>query len=178
MVNDTLSGMYHQSKWSLVLRGLFGIAIGFFILFRPLDSVAAFALVIAFWAILDGISHIVLALELRTIVPHWAVMLLSGIVSTLFGMAALYYYPALSLSFAVVWTAVWLLLLGAIGVFVSIQERRMNVQWGWTLTLGIVTIAVGVLAFAYPGLTLAGLLSLIAAFEHRVESMAHKPARA
>jgi uncharacterized membrane protein HdeD (DUF308 family) len=188
--------MYHQSKWSLVLRGLFGIAIGFFILFRPLDSVAAFALVIAFWAILDGISHIVLALELRTIVPHWAVMLLSGIVSTLFGMAALYYYPALSLSFAVVWTAVWLLLLGAIGVFVSIQERRMNVQWGWTLTLGIVTIAVGVLAFAYPGLTLAGLLSLIAvfailtgvvrlmaawkmnAFEHRVESMAHKPARA
>jgi len=163
-MNDILSGMYQRSKWSLILRGAFGIVIGLFILFRPLDSVAAFALVIAFWAIIDGISHIVHALELRSLAPHWGMLLLGGIVSTLFGLAALYYYPALSLTFAVVWVSLWLILLGAIGTYVAIQERRAHLAWGWTLALSIFTLAAGVLAVAYPGLTLAGLIALIAVF--------------
>jgi len=196
MDTDTLSGMYHRSKWSLVLRGVLGIVIGLFILFRPLDSVAALALVIALWALVDGIVNIVHAFDLRSIAPHWGMLLLSGIVSTLFGIAALYYYPALSLSFAVVWTALWFIVLGAIGTYIAVQERRADLPWGWTLTFGLLTIAAGVLAFAYPSLTLAGLVGVIAifailggvvrltaawklhSFEDRIERVVHKPARA
>jgi len=164
MIREDIKAAYHRSKWALVLRGLYGLAIGLFVLARPLESVGALALVIALWALLDGIANIVRAFTLRGIAPHWWVVLLTGVVSVLFGRAALYYYPALSLSFAVVWTALWLFTAGAMGVYVALMERRVGVPWAWTMSLGVLTILAGFLAYLYPGITLAGLLGVIAAF--------------
>ena len=53
VLND-LRGVYHRTWWALMLRGLLGLAVGIYIFARPLDSVAAFALVIAFWALFVG----------------------------------------------------------------------------------------------------------------------------
>ena len=53
---DDLKRGYRLGWWALFLRGLVGLAVGVFILARPLDSVAAFALVIAFWAIFNGLT--------------------------------------------------------------------------------------------------------------------------
>lgn len=164
MPTDALVSAYHQSKWALRIRGLMGIAIGIFIFMRPLESVAAFALVIAIWALLDGIVTIVHAFDLRAVVSHWGMLLLSGIVSVLFGIAALYYYPALSLAFAVMWTAWWLIAGGALGVYVALAERKAELPWGWTLTSGVIAIAFGILAMVYPAITLAALMSVIATF--------------
>jgi uncharacterized membrane protein HdeD (DUF308 family) len=164
MITDELKSVYNRSKWALVVRGLLGIALGIFIIARPLDSVAALALVIAIWALGDGIVRIVHAFDLRSVAPHWWVMLLTGLVSTLFGIAALYYYPALSLAFVVLWTALWLITAGVLAVYVSIQERNANLSWGWTMVFGLVAIVGGILAVLYPGISLAGLISLIAAF--------------
>ncbi|HKR08337.1 MAG TPA: DUF308 domain-containing protein [Gemmatimonadaceae bacterium] len=164
MIGDEIKAAYTRTKWALVLRGVFGLVLGFFIYARPLDSVAAFALVIAFWALIDGISNIVRAFNIREIAPHWWVLLLTGIVSFAFGVAALYYYPGLSLTFAVVWTAFWLFTAGLMGTYVAIQERRFGAPWGWTLALGILSLAAGVLAYMYPNVTLAWLLGFIAAY--------------
>ena len=164
MISDDIRSVYKRSKWALVLRGLLGIAVGLFVLMRPLDSVAAFALVIAFWALFDGFANIMRAFTVRDVAPHWWLLLLAGIVGVLFGGAALYYYPGLSLSFAVLWTTLWLLSGGAMGVYLAIQERRAHLSWGWTMVLGLITIAGGVLAYMYPGVTLASLMGLIAAF--------------
>jgi uncharacterized membrane protein HdeD (DUF308 family) len=164
MITDDLKSAYNRTKWSLVVRGLFGIALGIFIVSRPLDSVAALALVIAIWALAEGIVKIVHAVDLRSVAPHWWVLLLSGIVSILFGIAALYYYPGLSLTFAVVWTALWLLTAGVLGVYIAIRERSANLSWGWTIAFGLIAIVAGVVAVMYPSITLASLISLIAAF--------------
>jgi uncharacterized membrane protein HdeD (DUF308 family) len=85
-------------------------------------------------------------------------------VSVLFGVAALYYYPGLSLSFIVLWVAWWLLTAGAIAAFVAIQEPKVGLSWSWTMAFGVLTIVAGILAIMYPGVTLAWLLSLLAAF--------------
>ena len=164
MLKDALVSAYNQTKWALLIRGLMGIAIGILIFVRPLESVAAVALVIAIWALVDGIVSIVHAFELRTVVSHWGVLLLSGIVSVLFGIAALYYYPALSLAFAVMWTAWWLIAGGALGIYVAVQERNAELPWGWTLTSGVIAIAFGVLAMVYPAITLAALMGVLAVF--------------
>lgn len=164
MPTDALVSAYNQTKWALLIRGLMGIAIGILIFVRPLESVAAVALVIAIWALVDGIVSIVHAFELRTVVSHWGVLLLSGIVSVLFGIAALYYYPALSLAFAVMWTAWWLIAGGALGIYVAVQERNAELPWGWTLTSGVIAIAFGVLAMVYPAITLAALMGVLAVF--------------
>ena len=163
-ITQAVRGTYQRTMWALVLRGLLGLAIGILIFWRPLQSVAAFALVIALWALFDGVTNIARAFAVRNVVPHWWVLLLAGIVSVVFGGAALYYYPALSLAFAVAWTAWWLILSGAIATYVAIQEKRLEVPWGWTLFLGLVTLATGVVAMIYPGVTLSALMGLIAAF--------------
>jgi len=164
MISDDIKSVYNRGKWALIIRGLFGIALGIFIMARPFDSVAALALVIAIWALGDGIVNMVRAFDIRGFVQHWWVLFLSGLVSTLFGIAALYYYPGLSLTFAVLWTALWLITAGILGVYASVQEKRADLSWGWTLAFGIVALAGGVLAIMYPQITLTGLISLIAAF--------------
>jgi uncharacterized membrane protein HdeD (DUF308 family) len=163
MSNNDIQTAYSRTKWALGLRGLLGISLGIFILARPLDSVIALALVIAIWALVDGLTNIARAFTVRGLIPHWWVFLLSGAISVGFGIAALYYYPALSLGFAVVWTSLWLLTGGAMAVYIALQERSANVPWGWTMALGVLTIIGGFLAMMYPGNTLASLISLIAA---------------
>jgi uncharacterized membrane protein HdeD (DUF308 family) len=164
MITDDIKAAYSQTKWALALRGLLGITLGIFILARPLESVAALALVIAIWAMIDGITNIVRAFAVKGLMQHWWLLLLTGAVSVGFGIAALYYYPALSLTYAVIWTAFWLFTGGAMAISVAVGERRADVPWVWTMAFGVVSIVGGFLAFMYPGLTLASLISLIASF--------------
>jgi uncharacterized membrane protein HdeD (DUF308 family) len=159
-----LKSLYTAAKWGVLIRGLFGIALGVFIILRPAESIAALALVIAIWALGDGIVSIVRAFDLRGVVEHWWAMLLSGIIGVGFGIAALYYYPVLSLTFAVFWTSMWLITAGLVAIYVSMQERNMGVSWGWTLAFAIIAIAGGVFAVMRPGITLASLISVIATF--------------
>jgi uncharacterized membrane protein HdeD (DUF308 family) len=164
MLADALNHAYNRIRGGLLLRGLVALALGIFILVRPLDSVAAFALVIAIWAIVIGVSQIVDGVELRGMLPHWWLLLVSGLVSAGFGVAALYYYPGLSLTFAVVWASYWLLLTGFLGIYVAVQERRVGMSWGWTLAFGILAVLAGVYAIAAPPATLAVIMGLMAGF--------------
>jgi uncharacterized membrane protein HdeD (DUF308 family) len=154
--------MYQRVRWSLVLRGLVWLALGILIFVRPLASVAALALVIAIWAIVSGISQIVQAVEMRAAIVHWWLMLVSGVISVAFGIAALRFYPGLSLAFAVIWTAYWFVLTGVIAISVSLQERRIGVPWGWTGFFGVASVLAGLYAFFFPPATLAVIMGLLA----------------
>jgi uncharacterized membrane protein HdeD (DUF308 family) len=163
-MNGDIKDLYQRTKWALILRGILSLLVGIAIIWRPMASVAAFALVIVFWSLFDGSVSIVRSIQLRGIIDHWWALLLAGIVSVGFGVAALYYFPGLSLTFAVLWTAYWLIVTGFVAVYISVQERRLGVSWGWTLTFGIVAIAGGVIALMNPQATLATLLGVIAGF--------------
>ena len=163
-VLDEVKRATHRGWWALVLRGLLGIAVGVLIFARPLDSVAAFALVIAIWALFTGLMDIVRAFELRPITHYWWVLLLAGIVGVGFGVAALYYYPGLSLSFAVVLVAWWLTFVGAISVYAAVQQKKLGLRWGWSALAAVFSILAGVVALLFPPATLAAIMGLIAAF--------------
>ena len=64
----------------------------------------------------------------------------------------------------VVWTALWLFITGLLGEYVAVQERRAAEAWGWTMTWGIIAIIAGLLALVYPGVTLAWVMGVIAAY--------------
>lgn len=164
MATDLIQSAYRRTWWALLVRGLLALALGVFILWRPLDSIESFALVIAIWALFSGIVQIVHAFDLRPLFNKWWIMLLGGLVSATFGVAAFYYYPVLSLTFAVVWATWWLFLTGGLAVYAAVHERRLNVSWGWTLAFGIVSIVVGVLAIMNPPTTLVAIMGLIAGF--------------
>lgn len=164
MRSDDIEAVYRRTKSSLVLRGLLGVAVGVFVLVRPLESVATFALVIAFWALADGLSGIVHAFDLSSVWRYWWVSALGGLVSALFGIVALVSYPTLSLGFTLVWIALWLITGGALGLSVAARERRLGMQWEWTLSLALLAIVAGILTVTYPGLTLAVLLDVIGGY--------------
>jgi len=163
-IGSAVHGAVRRAWWSLFIRGLLALAVGILIIARPMESVAALALVIALWALMHGIVTIVHSFDLRPIARYWWLMLLSGIVSAGFGAAALYYYPGLSLTFAVVWTAWWLMLGGVAGISIAVQERRAGVSWGWTMALGILGVVAAIAAFMSPPATLGALMGLISAF--------------
>lgn len=164
MASDMIRAVYQRTWWALVLRGILAIAIGVFILWRPMDSIASFALVIALYALFSGSVQIVHAFQLRPLLTHWWVLLVSGLIGVLFGIAAIYYYPGLSLTYAVVLVTWWLFLTGALAIYAAVMERRLGMSWGWTLAFGVVTIIVGVMAIMNPPATLAAIMGLIAGF--------------
>jgi uncharacterized membrane protein HdeD (DUF308 family) len=161
---EGLDHVYRRTWWALVIRGLLALALGILIFARPLDSVAALALVVAIWALVVGITEIAHAFDLRHVFSSWWVLLLAGLVSVAFGGAALYYYPGLSLAFIVLWVAWWFLVTGILGVYAALQLRKLGIEWGWTFAWGVLSVAAGGLALAYPLATLAAVMGLIAAF--------------
>jgi uncharacterized membrane protein HdeD (DUF308 family) len=153
-----------RAWWALVLRGLFAVAIGALIIARPLASVAIFALVIAIWAVVDGLTSIVHAFELKPFVRQWWLMLLGGFISLVFGIAALDFYPVLSLEFAVVWTSWWLLLTGGVAIYVAFEQSKLHLPWGSSAALGVVSVIAGVYALVEPPATLAAIMALLSGF--------------
>src|SRR5881397_3575270 len=145
-VLDDLKRVYNRAWWALLLRGLLALTVGVFIFARPLDSVAAFALVIAWWALFSGFVNIVHAFQLKPVMNHWWVLLLSGLVGVGFGIAALVYYPGLSLTFAVVVVSWWLTLTGILGIYAGVMQKKLGMQWGWTVAFGVLSVLAGVFA--------------------------------
>lgn len=156
----------HRRAWlALVARGLLAFAVGVFILLRPLDSFAAVSLCIAIWAVLSGITEVVHALETRsTVGPWWWVLLAGGLISIGFGVAAIYYYPALSWAFLILWVAVSLASSGIVLIFSSIQMRHAGVSWVWASIWGVLSLLTSIIAFINPPATIAAVLALLAAF--------------
>jgi uncharacterized membrane protein HdeD (DUF308 family) len=163
-VVDDLKRLYHRTWWALMLRALLALVVGIFILLRPLDSVAAFALVIAFWALFSGMVDIVHAIELAKVLTHWWVLLVSGLIGVGFGVFALIYYPVVSLAFAVLWAALWLLIIGLLAIYAAFRQKKLGVQWGWTLAAGVLGVVASAFALLVPPITLAAIMGLIAAF--------------
>jgi uncharacterized membrane protein HdeD (DUF308 family) len=164
MLTDTLRQAFQGAWWSLVIRGVLALVLGIFILAKPFDSIAAFALVIAIWALVSGITEIAHAFDLKPFFNSWWLLLLGGLISTGFGVAALYYYPGLSLAFAVTWTSFWLALSGIVGIVVAVQQKRMSLPWGWVLTWGVVCVAASIVAWMSPPATLGAIMGLIAGY--------------
>src|SRR5213083_1979630 len=161
---DDLKRGYRLGWWALFLRGLVGLAVGIYIFARPLDSVAAFALVIAFWALFVGSVEIVQAVELKAMMKHWWVLLLAGLIGVAFGVAALFNYPGLSLTFAVVMVSWWLTLTGILGIYAGVMQKSLGMPWGGTVAFGVLSVVAGLFALLAPPVTLAAIMGLIAGF--------------
>ncbi len=93
----------HERWWPLAVAGLIGIAIAAVVFFDWRLAAAALYFTIAVWAFLTGIFEIVAAVELRKAIEGEWLLILSGILSLLFG-ALMVAFPA-----AGVLTVIWLI---------------------------------------------------------------------
>lgn len=100
---------------------------------------------------------------LRALINNWWVILLRGICSILFGIAA-FIWPGPTLESLVLLFGVYMLADGVLAVRVGIQQYGERERWWMVLLEGIVGIVLGLLALFWPGATAAVLLSFVAAW--------------
>jgi uncharacterized membrane protein HdeD (DUF308 family) len=75
-----------QHIWASVLEGIVSIAAGLIAFFSPGTTALALLIVIAVWAIVTGLMEVIAAVELRHVIPNEWFLLLSGLLSILFGV--------------------------------------------------------------------------------------------
>jgi uncharacterized membrane protein HdeD (DUF308 family) len=91
----------------------------------------------------------------------WWVVLLRGLVWIAFGIVALV-WPGLTLAALILLFGFFAVIEGIVTAVFAIMGRHLSPRWWLALIAGLLGIAVGVVAFVWPGLTALVLLFLIA----------------
>ena len=95
------------------------------------------------------------------IASRWWSPVIRGVAAILFGVLAIA-VPRAGLAMLVILWAIYALVDGVFNLAVSVQRGRAGARWGWPLLEGLVSIAAGVLTFAWPEITAMVLLYVIA----------------
>jgi uncharacterized membrane protein HdeD (DUF308 family) len=93
----------------------------------------------------------------------WWLIALRGILAVIFGVIALLMPGATILALVLVFSA-YMIVDGAFAIYAAIRAGRQNESWGLLLFQGLASLAAGVVAFLWPGLTVIAFVLLIAAW--------------
>jgi uncharacterized membrane protein HdeD (DUF308 family) len=74
-----------KAMWQIILIGVLGVAAGLFTFISPGLTALALLLLIAVWAIANGVFQIAAAIRLRKEIDNEWLMILSGVLSVVFG---------------------------------------------------------------------------------------------
>jgi uncharacterized membrane protein HdeD (DUF308 family) len=135
-LENKLGTILRRGWWALLLRGVAAIAFAVLTWLKPGISLTALVLLFGWYAIVDGIFGVWMAVAGRKL-------------------------EALALLFYI---AIWAIATGALQIVVAIRLRR-EIANEWLLVLGgLASVAFGVLLMARPEAGALAVLSLIAAF--------------
>jgi uncharacterized membrane protein HdeD (DUF308 family) len=98
---------------------------------------------------------------LETLTRNWWTLLLRGVIAILFGFAVLV-SPGIALTTMIIFFGVFALVDGVFSVVSSLFSIGKYERWWATFLGGLLSIAVGVIALMWPGLTALAALWLIA----------------
>jgi uncharacterized membrane protein HdeD (DUF308 family) len=94
---------------------------------------------------------------------NWWLVALRGALGILFGLVALLLPFATILSLVLLFSA-YALVDGVVAIIAAIRNSRRHERWGFLVLEGVVSIAAGVVAFVWPGLTVLAFVLLVAAW--------------
>ena len=110
-------------RWLLLVEGALGVFAGLIALFWPGMTALVLSYVIAFWAIVTGVLKVVMAISLRREIENEWLMVLSGVLSVLFGVL-LAVLPAGVGLLSLVWLiGIYALIFGVVWIVLSFRVR-------------------------------------------------------
>lgn len=163
MIPDQIAHAMRQHWWLFLLRGIAAIAFGVLTLVWPGATLAVLVVLMGAYALVDGVVSVASALRVRRLFDRWWVLLVHGLVSAALGVL-MFLRPGLSLAFIVVSVSIWMFLAGVAQFMLARAQKAMGASGRWSVLGGILSIALALAALAFPGLTLAAVLALIAWF--------------
>jgi uncharacterized membrane protein HdeD (DUF308 family) len=93
---------------------------------------------------------------------RWWVLLLKGIAAVVLGVCAIV-WPGITLVTLAYMFAIFTLIDGVVALILGFRGESDGTVWWTMVALGVLAVAAGVIAFAWPGITLVALLAVIAA---------------
>jgi uncharacterized membrane protein HdeD (DUF308 family) len=116
---------YFKRWWAVLLEGVAGVVIGLLTFFWPNITALALLYYIAAWALITGIFEIVAAIQLRRVITgEWA-LILSGLLSVLFGVL-LFVFPAAG-AVSMVWMiGIYAILFGTTLIILAFRLRSLR----------------------------------------------------
>jgi uncharacterized membrane protein HdeD (DUF308 family) len=94
---------------------------------------------------------------------NWWIIALRAAFAIVFGVIAFAVPVAAMLSLVIIFSA-YLLVDGIFGIVSAVRAARAHERWGLLVLEGIVNMAVGVVAFLWPGITVVAFVLLVAAW--------------
>jgi uncharacterized membrane protein HdeD (DUF308 family) len=177
-----------RSWWAVALSGVAAVLFGILTLSWPRLAVATLVIFFGAFALVDGISSIITAVEGIELHRMWGWPLAHGIAGVLAGLVA-FAWPRLTAVVLLLVIAVWAIVAGAAQIFAAIELRRdLNNEW-IMIAGGALSVLFGVVVILRPGAGALALIGLIGIFAillgvtrislgFRLRSLQHKLASA
>jgi len=143
--------------WLFLIRGLFGIALGFYALFFPGATLAVAVLFIGAYLIVDGVIACAKAIQIMRSDAHWWVILLEGILGIAVGLA-IFMWPGLSVLSLAYLVGYWAIFSGIASIVAALRLRsHIPNEWLY-LVFGVISVVFGLFVLFAPG---AGLIYIV-----------------
>ena len=158
----TLLNALRRNWWTLVLRGVFAIAFGFFAWFWPGVTLLLLIITWAGYACVNGLITLFSAFARDGDEPRW-ILLLEGGLSLVAGAVTLFYPRFTGLLFLYV-LAAWALLSGALEILAAWRLRQEIRGEFWLGFAGVMSLLFGVVLVLRPGAGALTVMWLIASY--------------
>jgi uncharacterized membrane protein HdeD (DUF308 family) len=147
----------------LIVRGIVGVVFGLVAFAWPGITIAALVVIFGAYAVIDGVTNVFLGLSRR---PgrgrSWATAV-QGIVGVVAGVLA-FIWPGVTALVLVIFIAAWAIVTGLFEIAAAIKLRK-EISGEWLLALsGLMSLAFGVLVFAFPGAGAVGIAWVLGAY--------------
>lgn len=143
------------ARWVFVLVGFLCMVAGVIVLDDPKNSLAAIAVVIGIFLVIDGVADVLLSLLFGT--DRRALTVLIGVVSIVIGVI-LIRHPIRSVVAVAMFVGLWLIVAGAVRLAWAFDERAGRV---WRLLVALIEMIAGIVIVSSPGIGVATLAVLV-----------------
>jgi uncharacterized membrane protein HdeD (DUF308 family) len=114
-----------EHKGLHVTEGVIGLAAGLVAFFFPLTTGVALLYIVAAWAVLSGVTRILLALHLNDSPTREWMVGLSGALALLFGIV-IFIYPIAGIVAVAVWIGIYAIIAGVIFLGLAVRMRSSH----------------------------------------------------
>ena len=158
--SDASNSRIAELWWVVALKGASAMVLGALAVLWPSITLIILALIFAAYCVVDAVFSIVLAVRSAKSHERWWWSALNALVA-LAAAAAAIFYPGLTVLAFVVVLAAWALISGAVSIIAAFRLKRDHGRW-WLILIGVVSVILGVVLVALPGLGLSALTWMIA----------------
>lgn len=147
----------------LIIRGIVGVGIGILAFLWPGLTIAVLVAIFGVYALIDGVTNVILGLTHTPGHGRSWVQVLQGIAGIAAGVIT-FAYPGLT-ALALIWLiAAWAIVTGVLEIVAAIRLRRI-IPGEWMLALsGVLSLIFGILVFAFPGAGAVGIAWVLGAY--------------